>query len=195
MAEFDLSALDDVINRLDDLNADAQHALADTLNYGAELAMDAAEEMISSELNIKHDYIRGKIAISKRATERELSTTVRAKRRGLLLSRFDAQQKTVAGKRAGISLKVKSRDSRKTMRSAFFIKLKKGKLANARTMGVAIRPTDDMRLNRRERLEVSKRGYAVLHGPSVSQAVETMSDHIDIDNQALINYFLNRIKK
>lgn len=195
MAEFDLSALNKVINDLDELDLKAQAALADTLNYGAELAIDAAEDKISLDLNLQPDYVRSKISVSKRASARDLSATVSARRRGLLLSRFDAKQNMVAGKRAGISLKIKNKSARKTMKSAFFIKLKKGKQAKAGALGVAIRPTADMQLNRREQFEKNQRGYVVLHGPSVSQALETKSENeIQVDNQALITFFLNRLK-
>lgn len=195
MAKFDLSALDDAINKMTDLGEQSPEILADTLNYGGQLAIDAAEQMISSELNLEPDYIRGKISLRKRATATNFTATVSANRRGLLLSRFDAKQQFSGGKRAGISLKVKKRGARKTMKSAFFIKLKRRNERGAGATGIAIRPGDGVTLNRAEKLEANRFGYAVLHGPSVSQALETMSEHIEIDNQSLISFFLKRLQQ
>lgn len=199
MANFDLSALDDVINMLDHIQDKSAEVLAETLNFGAELAMDSAEDAISNELNLKHEYIRSKLSIRKRATHNDFSATVSATRRGVLLPRYDPIQLYKAGKngqkRAGVSVKIKKSGSRKTIKSAFFIKLKRGKNSGEGAMGLAYRPEDGVALKPEHQSSIDKHGYAVMHAVSVSQALETFQDTLKIDNQALIDFFTDRIKQ
>jgi len=167
------------------------------LNYGAELAIDASAAAIGSELNLEEDYIRSKISISQRATPSRFTTIVRAKRRGLLMPRYDAKQMISGGKRAGVSVQIKKNGARKNMKSAFFVKLKRGNQAGAGSLGVAYRPEDGQAWKPEHQSSIDNLGYAVMHSASVSQALETLSeDHkVNIDNESLISFFINRIKK
>lgn len=190
--KFDLSGLDKAINQLDNLHTEADQSLSDTLNFAGEMAIDNSIEMITNELDLSPTYVASKISISKRATVNDQSTTVSAERRGVLMPRYDTKQ---LPNRGGVSVKIKKNGPRKTMKSAFFLKLKRGNQRGEGAMAVAYRPKDGVALNPRHQPEINRRGYAVMHSVSVSQALETMSEQIPLDENKLINFFLNRVNR
>ena len=133
-------------------------------------------QQISQELNLKRLYIRSKLEISKRPTLRDLEAVIEAKQSPIMLSRYGMRQLMRAApgakgspirgippgrKAAGVSVKVKRRGPRRTMRGAFIAPLGVRKLDDGTTeriLGVAIRTGR------------TRRSFRVLYGPSVDQA-------------------------
>lgn len=192
--------LEEVAKEFDRGITHTRKIFAAVLNDATDEVWSSAVEEVIGEVNLDKAYVQKHLFIHKRASAKKLQTVIRGTVRGVLLSRYGAQQVTRAGKgrsqvKAGISVKIKPTGRRITMASAFFIRLKRGKAAGEGALGVAIRPKPGMKLSRRESLEVNKRGYAVLHGPSVDQVWRSISASVEPDYPRLTELFFERMSR
>lgn len=146
------------------------------LSRTAVTARKLGAQQISQELNLKRLYIRKKLVISKRPRLRDLEAVISAKKDPVMLSRYGMRQLMRAApgakgspvrgippgrKAAGVSVKVKRRGPRRTMRGAFIAPLGVRRLddgSTERILGVAVRTGR------------TPRSFRVLYGPSVDQA-------------------------
>lgn len=172
------SNIDDAKRFFDNMGEQGQAALADVLNKtGTKLRKEAITE-ISQQLNLEPNYISRHISVRQRANVRNLQVTISAESRPVLLERYDSQQhqrpgKTVPMRNDGVSVLVKKAGTRKRLKQGFFIRLR-----GSNTVGLAIR------------LGKGKDNYKVLHGPSVSQAYQSVRDQIEPSaEQILADFF------
>lgn len=139
------------------------------LNRTIEIARTAASRDIRQQLSLPKAYVDGKLKI-KRATQTNQESRIDAETRGLLLSRFPNRQlsRTRKGvkKRAGIAVRVKPSGAFKKLPGAFLVPLRSGRTEGGNGLGIAIR------------LKGNKRKFEVLHGPSVSQAFQSVRKDI-----------------
>ena len=172
---FDTKDLDDLVKTFDVSESEVKKAIAETLNETALEIEDEARKIVEQETNLTRAYINGKLGVKTRAKANSLQAVICSNVRPVLLARFDARQeykpgKTKARVNGGVSVQVKSIGGRKHMASAFFIPLKRGKSSGTGARGLAVRPgKSGMSLSPSAQKEVNKRGFAVLHGPSVDQ--------------------------
>lgn len=158
----EVHGLDEAERFLKTLGTTTKTLLSNTLN---ELAINVEKKSISlitGELNLSAPFVKSKFTIEK-SDARTLIAKVRAKKRGLLLSHFEAEQlwSTKKGKRLRSGVRVKVKRSKKTMKKAFLIKGKNGKQL------VAIRQGK------------GRNNFKVLYGPSASQAFDTFSPPLE----------------
>lgn len=162
------------------MRQEAETALAAVLNETGIALRKAAITEISSQLNLPADYVSRHISVRQRASVRQLQVTISAERRPVLLERYDSQQlqrpgKTVPLRNSGVSVQVKRNGARKTLRSGFFIRLR-----GSNTVGLALRQG------------AGKDNYKVLHGPSVSQAYQSVRNEIEPSSEELLTKFFER---
>lgn len=120
------------------------------VNDVASTVMTAASRDISQRYNLPAAYTREQFTL-RPATSANQSAVISARKRGTRLARFEANQITAAAKRAkgdnsrgiaqgrkqaGISIKVKRQGSRQTLRHAFFLPLRAGKVGGGNGMGI-----------------------------------------------------------
>jgi hypothetical protein len=156
-----------------------QRGIIATVNEAADDTVSRGISYITERIGLTPEYISKHLRVTKRASNGSDIAIITANRRPVLLSRFDARQafRTSRDKRGrsggrvrgGVSVAVKP-GQRHTMASAFLIRLK-----GSGVTGVAVRPTAENRsaFNKREWKEADNLGYAVLHGPSVSQLIRS----------------------
>ncbi|MBV2127924.1 phage tail protein [Arsukibacterium indicum] len=164
----------DAISWLSNMPKAAERALAETLNQAATATRSRAIDEIGRQLNLPRSYISENIAVRSRANPQKLEVIISAESRGILLNRFDGQQITTDGKNAGVSVQVKAGGPRKTIKRGFFMRLKNG------VTGLAMRTGK------------GKGAIEVLHGPSVSQAWQSVRDDVEPTPDELFNAFIER---
>ncbi len=187
-----------IVEQLDQQAASVKTSLISTVNEVANDVVTRGIQRISETINLKPSYIKQHLRVSKRANRSSDEAWVSASKRGVLLSRFDARQEfresidrrgRPSGRvNGGVSVKVKTNGARKTIASAFLIKLR-----GSGALGVAVRPSSMQNLNKREWKEVNKRGYAVLSGPSVDQLFMATKDELAPSVDELAEKFMRKL--
>lgn len=199
---FDTRELDDLARGFGLSEKEVQLGISNTLNYFAQEVLDLSISKIGAELNLPESYIKGKLSVSAKAKPTKLEAVISAESRHILLSRFDPIAQWKPGKTksqvpAGVSVKVKPNGGRSHMRSAFMIPLKRGVTSGAGAKGLAYRPRKDEDysfLSPSAKREVSKRGFAVLHGPSVHQVFTTFLDELPPSAEEMFSYLLEQLE-
>lgn len=177
--------LEALAKQLEQTERQVKRAIIETVNDTADEVQVTAAREIARRINLKPAYIAKHLKVSQRANNSRADATISATKRGVLLSRFDARQefrnsrdkrgragrKTNGRVQGGVSVRVSATGGRHTMESGFLIKLR-----GSGAMGLAVRPKDKSKLNKKEWREVGKRGYLVLHGPSVDQLFQSQID-------------------
>jgi len=165
--------------KLSRLGAQGPRLVRESVHDGIRAARTYADRRIRSELNLRKDYVMGKLPV-KFASDSDLTGLIRSERRGLLLSRFDARQlKGRKGSRGGgVSVRVHKSQGRIKLRHAFFFPLKHGGEGTGQ-YGLA------------ERRDGSKRSFKALYGPSGSQAFgkilpDAAAEAVKVASQRLI---------
>ncbi|CAM3897299.1 hypothetical protein [Rheinheimera salexigens] len=172
--------IDDAKRFFANMGEQGQAALAEVLNkFGTKLRKEAITE-ISQQLNLEPNYISRHISVRQRANVRNLQVTISAESRPVLLERYSSQQhqrpgKTVAMRNDGVSVHVKRSGSRKKLNQGFFIRLR-----GSNTVGLAMR------------LGKGKDNYKVLHGPSVSQAYQSVRNEIEPSSAEILATFFEQ---
>lgn len=120
------------------------------VNDVASTVITAASRDISQRYNAPAAYVREQFTL-RPATSANQTAVIAARKRGTRLARFEANQMTVAAKRAkgdtrrgiapgrkqaGISIKVKRQGARQTLKHAFFLPLRAGKVDGGNGMGI-----------------------------------------------------------
>lgn len=149
--------------------------------------MSLARREIEQQVNFPAGYINDdRMSLSKRATNGDLEAIITARQRPTSLARFAQGDKTPGKPQInGVQIAVHSGNT-KTMRSAFFVKLKSGASATQDNynIGLAIRlkPGEKVIYNKKEMsmVELSNNVY-VLYGPSVEQVFRSVADEIAPD--------------
>jgi len=167
--------------QLEKTEKQVKRAIIETVNDTADEVQVTAAREIARRVNLKPPYIAKHLKVSQRAIGSRSEAIISATKRGVLLSRFDANQeyrnsrdnrgRSGSRVRGGVSVRVSATGGRHTMESGFLIKLR-----GSGAMGLAVRPKDKSKLNKKEWREVGKRGYLVLHGPSVDQLFRSQID-------------------
>ncbi len=199
-AVFDSSELDRLARDYGLSSEAAKRALSETINHFANVTLNESVMRIGKELNLTEAYIRGKISVSTKSKPKTLEAIVSANVRPLLLSRFDPIQHFKTGKTKGavpngVSIKVKANGGRSHMQSGFMIPLKRGREGGAGAKGLAVRPPPGMKLSPSAQREVNKRGFAILHGPSVDQVFRTLLPDLAPSGEEMMLHLLDLLEK
>ncbi|MDR9499968.1 MAG: phage tail protein, partial [Hydrogenovibrio sp.] len=144
-----------LIKLVSSVDGGAEKALYRTLKDAQKKGKVEASKQVRTQLNLKKAYVDGKIKTGK-ISYTNLTARIYASKRGLLLSRFKHRKL----KRGGVNVKVKKGGATKRMPGAFLIR----GLKNSGATGIAIR---------------KKGKLDVLHGPSVSQVMDTFLPDIE----------------
>lgn len=155
---------------------EANRALVETLNVAGSQTRTRAVDEIGRQLNLPRSYINNNLTVRERANITKPQVIISAESRGILLNRFDARQETRDGKKAGVSVQVKASGARKTIRQGFFIRLKNGVTGMARRTGKG------------------QGSFEILHGPSVSQAWQSVRENVEPTPDELFELFIQRFK-
>jgi hypothetical protein len=146
--------------------------------------MSLARREIEDQVAFPAGYINNdRMAVSKRATNADLEAIITARQRPTSLARFAQGDKTPGKPQInGIQVVVHSGNS-KTMRKAFFVKLRAGKSAtdDNYNIGLAIRlkPGERVIYNKKQQNMVQlSHGVYVLYGPSIEQIFRSVADEI-----------------
>ncbi|PKF60619.1 hypothetical protein CW745_13895 [Psychromonas sp. psych-6C06] len=168
-------------NELSAIPAHVDKRAVKAINATARKAKNLAKKGIGQQVNLAPSYINSKLRIITPATPGNLTAVIGAESRGVLLTRFDAQQVTKSVKNKsrskgdkrrglapgqkskGVTIKVKRKGSRKFL-PAFFLPLKNGNGVNGMALAV--------------RTGKGRGAIKVLHGPSVSQVFKTVKADI-----------------
>lgn len=176
-----------------------KRAIIAVVNEAIDDTQTKAVRRITEKVNLTVEYILRHLKVSQRAGPASDSAILSATKRPVLLSRFDARQEYRASNdrrgrsgsrvKAGVSVSVKP-GQRISMPSAFLLKLK-----TSGVTGLAVRPKDKSKFNKREWREAASLGYTVLHGPSVDQLFRAALDDaaIEPDLDALAEAFIRRL--
>jgi len=148
----DVRALDALVRDLKDADKVLGRAQYRAVNQVASKAYTRSRREIASRVNLKQDYIKGRMSLVK-ATQDRAVAIIRARIRATRLATYAAKQLTAAAPRArgdalrgipagrkqsGVQVGVK-KGSRKTLRGAFLLPLRAGKLDGGNGMGVFTR--------------------------------------------------------
>ncbi|MDP5205795.1 hypothetical protein [Alishewanella sp. SMS8] len=180
-----MNSIDDAALFLQDLSADSERALADTLNAAAARLRQDAINAISGRYNLDRSYVAQNMTVRTRANPKNLESIISARMRGTMLSRFGATQqykagKTVPQRTAGVSVNVVRTNPTKTIEQAFLIRLKRGD-NDGGNLGVAIRNSKN------------RNDYRILYGMSVHQAFNWYRDELEPSNDDLFDDFISRL--
>jgi hypothetical protein len=151
------------------------------INGTADRARTDADRAMRLQVNFSAAYLApsaGRLAVTKRASDGDLSAIVTGRARPTSLARFVTGG--AVGQRGGVTVTVKPGFA-KFMPRAFLLKLRAGSAAVDDTtfnLGLAIRlkPGESIR-NKKEMVRISS-GLYLLYGPSVSQVFTTVSQDI-----------------
>jgi len=177
------AGLDKFAERLERFPAATSKAAVLAINKTARRARTAASREIRKQVSLTAGYLNKeeRLWISRFAKQSNLTAKISARVRPTSLVTFGAKQLSRAGKRkpkvnAGISVKVKRGGSRRKIRQAFFMRLKRGK-SQGGNLGIAVRSLEGLNL---KKLNASPKsaGIHVLYGPSVDQVFNTVRKDI-----------------
>jgi hypothetical protein len=155
------------------------------VNDVASTVITAASRDISQRYNLPASYVHEKF-ILRPAGGSNQTAVIAARKRGTRLARFESQQMTAAAKRAkgdtsrnitkgrkqaGISIKVKRQGARQTLKHAFFLPLRAGKVDGGNGMGIFTH--EGSRLKHHYGISPSQAyaGWIREHHPNISAAL------------------------
>lgn len=192
MIEVQLRGLETVEKYLSEAPERANKALRFALNGAALFAAREGKKEIMRQLNFKSAYLgspsspEARLRIGQKAVAGNLQAVVVAKHRATSMARF-SNSPVIFGKRSSPIRVAVKRGATKQLRRAFFIKLKRGNSISADNynLGIAMRLKPGEQVNNKTTQPYKKGRYAVLYGPSVEQAFNTVSADISDD---VLNY-------
>lgn len=190
MIEVQLRGLETVEKYLSQTPERAEKALRFALNGAALFAARRGKQEIMRQLNFSSAYLgnpsspEARLRIGQKARAGNLEAVVVARHRPTSLARFSNSPVTFGKRTSPISVAVK-RGATKELRRAFFIKLKRGKSLSADNynLGIAMRLKPGEKVNNKNTQPYKQGRYAVLYGPSIEQAFNTVS--VDISDDVL----------
>ena len=184
--EIDPAQLTAAKERLAHIKNGAKRALSRALNKTAAKAKTVASRAIRDQISLSAAYVRDNLkgpsnGFAYKATINKLDARISAAKRGLLLYHFaktgDARLGTP---RSRIKLKVKSSGGAVTLASGFWIRTKGSNLLTPAVRNVILR-----------RLGMTRQSsgtlpYTVLHGPSLSQVLDSVKGDIGTNMSAVL---------
>lgn len=153
------------------------------VNYAAKRARTEASRQIRDQINLPARYVNENLKIEFKATRARLRSVISARTRPTRLARYGAKQLTRKAKgpakgdplrgiasgrkQAGVSVSVKRGGSRRKMRKAFLVPLRRGRMpGETSNMGVFIRTGR------------GKKDIKHLYGPSVDQLFRRIREEL-----------------
>lgn len=169
MIEHRWDGIEKALKALTDLSVKSEKANVQALNKAIDQVRALTVRAIRSELALPAGYVRDKLRIYGANASRP-EATIRAAKRGVLLTRFSHKQlyrrgKTVPSRTAGVRVTITPRQPA-TFRGGFLVPLKRNQEAGGNGLGLAVRKPGE------------GKDYEVLHGPSVSQAFQLLRKDI-----------------
>ena len=181
-----LIGLDQALQTYADMPDKVMRAAYRSINKVAAKGRTQASRDIRTRYNLTTAYVNQYLTLQN-ATSKRLEAVIRARQRGVQLSRYDARQLTVAAKtatgdmrrgippgrkQAGVSFEVVRQKGRVRVRRFFLIPLMRGTIDGGNGFGVAVRTGR------------GKRDYEVLHTISVDQMLRWLRPQYVGDMQA-----------
>jgi hypothetical protein len=168
-----IEGLDGVIGDLKNLPAEIAENAKRAINSTLRTTRAESARQIFNQVNFGASYLNeeGRFAISKFASQKDLSGTIRGRDRATSLARYS----TKSGN--GVFVDVKQGVARRSSRM-FFLKLKSGTadIDTKFNMGLAVRlKAGENVTNKRNMVQLSK-GLYLLYGPSVAQVFASVAD-------------------
>lgn len=144
MTVYDDSSLRSAINQIEQQLSGRQLSVA--LNKGARAARETFIRTFADEINLTRAEIESVYGLNQ-ANPGSLVAEVKGRRRDIQLRRYGAQQEfDGSGKAAGVSVQVKPGAGRKTIRKAFYLKLRRGRVSGGNGEGVFVRTGGKLKL-------------------------------------------------
>lgn len=162
--EIDVSEIIGVKHLLETQGDGVKKSMSMALNQSARDVVSKAKQDIMGEIKFKKSYLDANIAISKKASQEDLSVEITARDRPTSLNRF------MLGQGSDLAISIKPGEAPKKTKKLFKVKFKNG------GVGVAYRLKPDEQFYGRElgsagpSMEDGK--VMLLYGPSVEQAFE-----------------------
>ncbi|MBT8085968.1 MAG: phage tail protein [Woeseia sp.] len=147
----------------------AERAITRSLNRTMDKAQTRANQEIRKDVKLSATYVRGKLR-KQRATFSNLSASISAESRGVLLTRYKYKE---LARRKGIRVWIKASGAAATMPGAFIVR----NLKNSGATGIAL-PPGSKAPGPSGVIRAGGAAFDVLHGPSVSQVLTEVKDEI-----------------
>lgn len=157
------------------LGPDVDKVLTRAVNRTADKARTVGGRKIREQVNLKANYVRENLKVTY-ARKGQATARVTATRRPVLLTRFNARQLSRGGNPAGVSFAITKRKGKSINRSAFFIRLRAGKVNQAGAIGVVAREFEGKGTRDKR---VGRTPLKVFHGPSVDQVFRDVRREIE----------------
>jgi hypothetical protein len=167
-----------VISRLQDLGPEVERAAARAVSGAAVKARTLSARKVRQEVNFPASYVapaEGRLAVRYKSGD-PLEARIVARSRATSLARFAMTRRTGGGVEPGVRVQVKPGVAR-FMRGAFLVKLKGvgGDMDTQANLGLAARTKNGEAPNNAYRPAKTRKGYWLLYGPSVAQALLSAS--------------------
>lgn len=167
-----------VLQRLQDLGPEVEKAAARAVSSAAIKARTLSARRVRQEVNFPASYVapsEGRLAVVPKAGN-PLESRIVARSRATSLARFAMSRRTGKDVEPGVRVQVKPGVAR-FMRGAFLVKLKGvgGDTDTQANLGLAIRTKNGVAPNNAYAPVKTKKGFYLLYGPSVAQALLSAS--------------------
>ncbi|SFM71380.1 phage tail protein [Marinobacter pelagius] len=165
------------------LGKEGQKAITRATNNAGRKARTLASTEIRKDVRLKAGYVRKKLKI-RRATNKNQVFAIRAKRRGVLMTRYPYREL----KRGGVSVGIKKGGPRKVLKGAFVTTVS----ADGKRVPVIAVPVRRGPDGKRPKYKTGNTKIQVLYSPSVSQVFNTVRTRITPE---VMRYFEIQVDK
>lgn len=168
-----LEQLEDISKLDDKLVSRARQAINRTMQR---TRTQASREM-RSQINFGARYLSGqagRLKVTQKATNSNLSSTLRGADRPTLLARFATSKSVAASRKNGVRVQVKPGET-VHMKGAFLLNLRGGNL------GVAVRLKPGESIRNKKFMAKMSGGLYVLYGPAVNQVFSNVAEDLTPD--------------
>lgn len=195
----EIRGLDDLQSLFEQLPEIADEAAQLAVNDAARFGRSASSREIREQVAFKAGYLGSandgadaNLAIAKYASSDDQEAVIRARDPATSLARFATTQPRFGGGQKGVRVRVEP-GSTKSMRRAFFIRLKRGQGAvtdDNFNLGLAIRLKKGERVENKRTMKAIGGGLYLLYGPSVAQVFDDVAIELqdDISNKLLSEF-------
>ena len=199
--DIETRGLDDMSEFFKRLPEVAEHAAQLSVNDSARFARRESAKQILEEVNYPKSYLKGddngRLAITQFATRDNLEAIIKGRDRPTSLASF-AMTPVRFGRQKGIKVQVSRKGGAKTLASAFYMRLRRGRDLDQRNhnVGLAVRVRKGERLSGSTAAMDLGNGVYLLYGPSVDQVFQGVAaDVVDEVSDMLTTQFLRQFER
>lgn len=166
------------------LGKEGQKAITRATNNTGRKARTLSSREIRSDVALSAAYVRARLLI-KRATFKRAEYVIRAKRRGVLMTRYPYREL----QSGGVSVKIKRKGARKKIENGFVTRLN---AQGRRVDAIAVPDYTGAVGKKRAKYKTGNLKIRVLYAPSVSQVFNDVRDRITPEVE---RYFIEQMDK